>query len=150
MNIRNKVFLVLITFSTFVGCKKDLIESNNTEYVVMSDVKSLDFKQEGETKIIDLMANSHEYWTIDAPSETWVKAVKKGNSIEVTTEPNLNSDDRKMRLTISVVGGKMSFVIKDRKSTRLNSSHANISYAVFCLKKKKKTGDKLHLHHRAL
>src|SRR3712207_8344718 len=31
----------------------------------------------------------------------------------------------------------------DRKSTRLNSSHANISYAVFCLKKKKK---KLNRH----
>ena len=30
----------------------------------------------------------------------------------------------------------------DRKSTRLNSSHANISYAVFCLKKKKKTKQK--------
>src|SRR3712207_1035423 len=29
----------------------------------------------------------------------------------------------------------------DRKSTRLNSSHANISYAVFCLKKKKNSGD---------
>src|SRR3712207_2697111 len=29
-------------------------------------------------------------------------------------------------------------VMKDRKSTRLNSSHANISYAVFCLKKKNK------------
>src|SRR3712207_7957062 len=28
---------------------------------------------------------------------------------------------------------------RDRKSTRLNSSHANISYAVFCLKKKKIT-----------
>src|SRR3712207_6890258 len=28
-------------------------------------------------------------------------------------------------------------VLGDRKSTRLNSSHANISYAVFCLKKKK-------------
>src|SRR3712207_8267912 len=28
---------------------------------------------------------------------------------------------------------------RDRKSTRLNSSHANISYAVFCLKKKKTT-----------
>src|SRR3712207_8927700 len=28
---------------------------------------------------------------------------------------------------------------RDRKSTRLNSSHANISYAVFCLKKKKPT-----------
>src|SRR5438445_6909844 len=30
------------------------------------------------------------------------------------------------------------FSLLDRKSTRLNSSHANISYAVFCLKKKKK------------
>src|SRR3712207_7755728 len=29
--------------------------------------------------------------------------------------------------------------VGDRKSTRLNSSHANISYAVFCLKKKKKS-----------
>src|SRR3712207_8715415 len=29
-------------------------------------------------------------------------------------------------------------VVLDRKSTRLNSSHANISYAVFCLKKKKR------------
>src|SRR3712207_8809773 len=29
-------------------------------------------------------------------------------------------------------------IVQDRKSTRLNSSHANISYAVFCLKKKKK------------
>src|SRR5258707_2500352 len=31
-----------------------------------------------------------------------------------------------------------SVAIVDRKSTRLNSSHANISYAVFCLKKKNK------------
>src|SRR5947209_15678778 len=31
---------------------------------------------------------------------------------------------------------------RDRKSTRLNSSHANISYAVFCLKKKKKKHNK--------
>src|SRR3712207_7724467 len=33
----------------------------------------------------------------------------------------------------------------DRKSTRLNSSHANISYAVFCLKKKKIISRKAHL-----
>src|SRR3712207_7383503 len=31
--------------------------------------------------------------------------------------------------------------LADRKSTRLNSSHANISYAVFCLKKKKQSPD---------
>src|SRR3712207_7256712 len=35
----------------------------------------------------------------------------------------------------------------DRKSTRLNSSHANISYAVFCLKKKKKNISLIHLIH---
>src|SRR3712207_7602448 len=33
-------------------------------------------------------------------------------------------------------GGNPAFANTDRKSTRLNSSHANISYAVFCLKKK--------------
>src|SRR3712207_7040937 len=40
---------------------------------------------------------------------------------------------------VEVGGGavkKVRLVIEDRKSTRLNSSHANISYAVFCLKKK--------------
>src|SRR3712207_7321848 len=36
---------------------------------------------------------------------------------------------------------------RDRKSTRLNSSHANISYAVFCLKKKKTSHPALLLFH---
>src|SRR5207244_11303599 len=35
--------------------------------------------------------------------------------------------------------GRVDVDIEDRKSTRLNSSHQIISYAVFCLKKKKKT-----------
>src|SRR3712207_8926830 len=35
---------------------------------------------------------------------------------------------------------------EDRKSTRLNSSHANISYAVFCLKKKKPTKPPCYHH----
>src|SRR2546430_13642230 len=35
----------------------------------------------------------------------------------------------------------------DRKSTRLNSSHSQISYAVFCLKKKKKTITQIHDHY---
>src|SRR5689334_23932721 len=34
--------------------------------------------------------------------------------------------------------GRLSGAPRDRKSTRLNSSHSSISYAVFCLKKKKK------------
>src|SRR3712207_7683367 len=36
------------------------------------------------------------------------------------------------------ISGADAQTLRDRKSTRLNSSHANISYAVFCLKKKKK------------
>src|SRR3712207_8908586 len=35
-----------------------------------------------------------------------------------------------------IAAGGLLLVVRDRKSTRLNSSHANISYAVFCLKKK--------------
>src|SRR3712207_7943188 len=38
----------------------------------------------------------------------------------------------------TVLSRRFSVGTRDRKSTRLNSSHANISYAVFCLKKKKK------------
>src|SRR3712207_6892118 len=42
-------------------------------------------------------------------------------------------------MIVDIGGGTSEVaVISDRKSTRLNSSHANISYAVFCLKKKKK------------
>src|SRR3712207_9144170 len=37
----------------------------------------------------------------------------------------------------AVPAGRAAALGGDRKSTRLNSSHANISYAVFCLKKKK-------------
>src|SRR3712207_8659980 len=40
------------------------------------------------------------------------------------------------KFTVHLLGTGMPSL--DRKSTRLNSSHANISYAVFCLKKKKK------------
>src|SRR5688572_31565346 len=36
------------------------------------------------------------------------------------------------------VVGELAHELRDRKSTRLNSSHSQISYAVFCLKKKKK------------
>src|SRR5438445_5753918 len=49
--------------------------------------------------------------------------------------PGLGADVRRENgAQVVAFGGRTS----DRKSTRLNSSHANISYAVFCLKKKKK------------
>src|SRR5436853_2885184 len=55
-------------------------------------------------------------------------------------------------LNIGETNEKIRVAAKDRKSTRLNSSHLGISYAVFCLKKKKKKTkqltniDKNHIH----
>src|SRR5438045_6009083 len=51
--------------------------------------------------------------------------------------------ERPERLLRLPRGGRddLEVLIPDRKSTRLNSSHLGISYAVFCLKKKKKTKD---------
>src|SRR2546422_1087502 len=43
----------------------------------------------------------------------------------------------------SFSGTEMLLSVRDRKSTRLNSSHGYISYAVFCLKKKKKKEETL-------
>src|SRR3712207_6887586 len=45
---------------------------------------------------------------------------------------------RAARMTTDTASSTRLSTMADRKSTRLNSSHANISYAVFCLKKKKK------------
>src|SRR5690348_17807334 len=52
-----------------------------------------------------------------------------GTAAEITP---IRSVDR-----LAVGNGKRGPITEDRKSTRLNSSHPSISYAVFCLKKKK-------------
>src|SRR5688572_32540444 len=49
--------------------------------------------------------------------------------------------DDECRLGIECSGG----LVEDRKSTRLNSSHSQISYAVFCLKKKKTKTKIVHI-----
>src|SRR5947209_12356526 len=59
------------------------------------------------------------------------------------TPPPLKSGGRTNVSSAVWLAGSEGSVLRrndmvDRKSTRLNSSHANISYAVFCLKKKKK------------
>src|SRR3989442_3882532 len=56
--------------------------------------------------------------------------------------PNLRGDVRSHRRAAAAVPapestGSRCAAMRDRKSTRLNSSHVRISYAVFCLKKKK-------------
>src|SRR5690348_18513717 len=56
----------------------------------------------------------------------------------VTFCPQASRRGRGARTSTGIRAGRGSGVRTDRKSTRLNSSHPSISYAVFCLKKKKK------------
>src|SRR3712207_7927531 len=58
--------------------------------------------------------------------------------LEMLTSPGgIERTAEEYAALLASAGLKLSRIIPDRKSTRLNSSHANISYAVFCLKKKK-------------
>src|SRR2546430_3453593 len=50
------------------------------------------------------------------------------------------------RAASSIPVGLELYSVRDRKSTRLNSSHSQISYAVFCLKKKKTNQDRTDSH----
>src|SRR3712207_8919405 len=71
-------------------------------------------------------------------------AVEVGNQVQAMVGVDVPAMKFMEGLSIA---GLAEFVIEqlddeaapDRKSTRLNSSHANISYAVFCLKKKKQS-----------
>src|SRR5438034_3081471 len=54
---------------------------------------------------------------------------------------------RRRRLTLGPCGRGGPRPTRDRKSTRLNSSHTVISYAVFCLKKKSHSQDHVLVHH---
>src|SRR5947209_10346967 len=65
-----------------------------------------------------------------ASTGTFEEAARHGETIVIATR-GFAFDE------VARLAGPKNFV-GDRKSTRLNSSHANISYAVFCLKKKKK------------
>src|SRR3712207_8134628 len=60
------------------------------------------------------------------------------NDIDSFLKGSIQTDGSSVELHNIATLNNAKVDLKDRKSTRLNSSHANISYAVFCLKKKKK------------
>src|SRR3712207_7219773 len=65
-----------------------------------------------------------------------------GSYLCVLTAEDIEGTQSRRLSSVAVEGGRAALGKEgeeqlDRKSTRLNSSHANISYAVFCLKKKK-------------
>src|SRR5688572_32440017 len=87
------------------------------------------------------------------PYTTLFRSVRHGDgrALEVLVDVAALGADVRAELRVgdrapgNVSGGK------DRKSTRLNSSHSQISYAVFCLKKKKKKKKQhqIHIHPRS-
>src|SRR3712207_8144025 len=68
------------------------------------------------------------------------RVVERGHLLHLA---DLDAGDPHRRPGLQVVR-RDEHRVEDRKSTRLNSSHANISYAVFCLKKKKQKNTKYH------
>src|SRR2546430_10834147 len=70
--------------------------------------------------------------------------VAEGLALPLSTPASAVKDERVMHAVAATLSGPPPVLERDRKSTRLNSSHSQISYAVFCLKKK--TGHK-HMRH---
>src|SRR3712207_7196904 len=72
--------------------------------------------------------------------DRWIEEGRGGEPCLISDAETLSYADLQHRVNriCNVLVGQLGFVPgnRDRKSTRLNSSHANISYAVFCLKKK--------------
>src|SRR2546427_4851278 len=66
---------------------------------------------------------------------------------EMDEQPRKFSELRTLGIGPAALGD-LARRVRDRKSTRLNSSHSQISYAVFCLKKKKRHPTTLCLPHR--
>src|SRR5205085_12505572 len=77
-----------------------------------------------------------EIYTLSLHDALPISGIHRGAALPVAGK--LRTDDKDCALQAALAG-------IDRKSTRLNSSHSQISYAVFCLKKKKKTKTYTHI-----
>src|SRR3712207_1548093 len=93
------------------------------EEIALADQVGLDVFGLGEHHRPDFVVSS--------PAVALAAAAERTSRIRLTSAVSVLSSDDPIRVF-------QQFATLDRKSTRLNSSHANISYAVFCLKKKNK------------
>src|SRR5204862_7121231 len=73
-----------------------------------------------------------------ATTEIYTLSLHDALPISIRTDHPADQVDRQSTQSV-LVSIRLECFAGDRKSTRLNSSHVEISYAVFCLKKKKKT-----------
>src|SRR2546430_9268206 len=71
------------------------------------------------------------------PYTTLFRSIESDGDPLIGPEAHVEADIRGARITLAGLVRGNVIATKDRKSTRLNSSHRQISYAAFCLKKKK-------------
>src|SRR5207244_10976615 len=86
------------------------------------------FRSGGEA--IDIRGGRLTAVIVESPLPTLLQAIARQGGVEIFLHASLEE-------TVSVTFRDVPLEEADRKSTRLNSSHQIISYAVFCLKKKK-------------
>src|SRR5207253_10835879 len=89
---------------------------------------------EGRLQASDELATKHAPQHGDGEEEAWMGSNPAG---VIAGESAGGNDAVHMRMKLELLVPGVQHAEEDRKSTRLNSSHVAISYAVFCLKKKK-------------
>src|SRR5947209_12745996 len=82
-----------------------------------------------------MMAGCFSFFFFNNPSTTEIYTLSLHDALPIYRRQCARRSHRQQ--TVSRRPDLEKQFVGDRKSTRLNSSHANISYAVFCLKKKK-------------
>src|SRR3712207_6695946 len=123
-----------------VDAKGEILELKSTINTMVDQLNSFASEVTRVAKEVGAEGKLGGQADVKGVSGTWKDLTDNVNSLA----GNLTSQVRNIaKVTTAVAKGDLSQKItvdaRDRKSTRLNSSHANISYAVFCLKKKKTT-----------
>src|SRR3712207_7626199 len=123
---------------------RDRIDAVDQEIVRLLDRRARMARRIGEVKQekgLEAYAPARERAVLDRVASLSEGDFPKRGLEVVFREIISSSISLEARLKIAYLGPENTFTheaaLRDRKSTRLNSSHANISYAVFCLKKKK-------------
>src|SRR3712207_354834 len=107
-----------------LGCSKNLVDSENLTGIL---VNRKGFQLTNDIEEADLVLINTCGFIGDAKKE----------SIETILEVAEYKQQNLQKIVVcGCLAQRYAEELLDRKSTRLNSSHANISYAVFCLKKK--------------
>src|SRR5690554_763178 len=118
-----KYILLLCVIVLFVSCKREEkagYEAAEVLEMALPNEKSLD--------------KNTDYSSNESSENTEQKIIKNGKLQFETSDLDKTANQ--------IYDAVKKYNAQDRKSTRLNSSHVRISYAVFCLKKKKKKKNK--------